>query len=211
MAGRFITLEGIEGVGKSTNLDFVAAFLAARGKRVMTTREPGGTPVGERLREVLLHSAPGTVPAVSELLMMFAARAAHLETVILPALARNDWVVCDRFTDAPFAYQGGGRGLADETIETLRSVVQGDFAPDLTILLDAPLEVSEARRTQRAARDRFEVEDPEFFGRVRARYLDIAAREPRRVVVVDAGRALEEVQAELAAALDSLLEKASKA
>jgi len=209
MAGKFITLEGIEGVGKSTNLDFVASYLGEHGKRVVTTREPGGTQVGERLRDVLLNSAQGSVPKTSELLMMFAARAAHLEEVILPALGRGDWVVCDRFTDATYAYQGGGRGLADETIATLQTIVQGEFEPDLTILLDAPIEVSEARRQERTQRDRFEVEEVEFFQRVRARYLKIAADDPGRVVIVDAARNLEQVQAKLRSVLEIMLDNTS--
>lgn len=207
MAGKFITLEGIEGVGKSTNVEFVARFLIEQGKSVVTTREPGGTQVGERLRDVLLNSAPGTVPHTSELLMMFAARAAHLEEVILPALARDTWVVCDRFTDATFAYQGGGRGLQDDVIEGLRSIVQGEFGPDLTILLDASVEVSEARRLERGQSDRFEIEQVEFFRRVRSKYLEIAKREPARVVTVDASRSLEEVQASLRSILEEILEK----
>ena len=207
MEGKFITLEGIEGVGKSTNLEFVANYLTERGKNVVTTREPGGTPVGEHLRDVLLNSAPGTVPETCELLMMFAARAAHLDEVIMPALKRGCWVVCDRFTDASYAYQGGGRGLADEVIDALRRIVQGDFRPDLTILLDAPLSVSIARRQDRGHSDRFEVEEAEFFQRVRSKYLEIAAREPERMVTVDASRNLEQVQSALRSVLELILDK----
>lgn len=206
MAGKFITLEGIEGVGKSTNLEFVATYLGDRGRSVVKTREPGGTPVGERLRDVLLNSPPGTVPETSELLMMFAARAAHLDDVIRPALARGDWVVCDRFTDATYAYQGGGRRISDEVIFELESIVQRGLTPDLTILLDAPLNVSETRRADRGQRDRFEVEEVEFFERVRAKYLEIAAREPERVVIVDAGRNLDQVQSALRSVLEILLD-----
>jgi len=206
MAGRFVTLEGIEGVGKSTNLEFVAAYLSERGKTVVTTREPGGTEVGERIRDVLLNSSVGTVPDTCELLLMFAARAAHLQQVILPALERGDWVVCDRFTDASFAYQGGGRGLPDDDIAALRTLVQHGVEPDLTILLDAPIEVSIERRRERAQSDRFEIEAVEFFGRVRSKYLEIAAREPARVVIVDASRNLEQVQAALRSVLEILLD-----
>ncbi|MFW2403177.1 MAG: dTMP kinase [Gammaproteobacteria bacterium] len=206
MTGKFITLEGIEGVGKSTNLDFVAGYLSDRGERVLTTREPGGTPIGERLRELLLDSERGSVPDTCELLMMFAARAAHVDKVIRPALAQGTWVICDRFTDATYAYQGGGRGIDDEPIDLLKSLVQGDFAPDLTILLDATLEVSEARRVERGHRDRFESEEVEFFQRVRSKYLEIAAREPERVVVIDASRNLEQVQGALTAVLEILLD-----
>ena len=205
MTGKFITLEGIEGLGKSTNLQFVTEYLRNRGKTVVTTREPGGTAVGERLRDVLLNSERGSVPDTCELLMMFAARDAHLEQVIRPALERGDWVVCDRFTDATFAYQGGGRGLADDVIESLQAIVQRGLTPDLTLLLDASIEVSEQRRIDRGHRDRFESEEIEFFQRVRARYLDIAATDPQRVRVVDAAQPLAEVQAVLATALEQIL------
>lgn len=206
MTGKFITLEGIEGVGKSTNLEFVAGYLADRGQRVITTREPGGTPVGERLRELLLDSEHGSVPDTCELLMMFAARAAHLEKIIRPALEQGIWVVCDRFTDATYAYQGGGRGFPDENIDLLKSLVQRDFEPDLTILLDASIDVSEARRKERGHRDRFESEEIEFFHRVRAKYLEIAEREPERVVIVDASRNLEQVQGALRSVFELLLD-----
>ena len=206
MTGKFITLEGIEGLGKSTNLQFVTEYLRNRGKTVVTTREPGGTPVGERLRDVLLNSERGSVPDTCELLMMFAARDAHLEQVIRPALERGDWVVCDRFTDATFAYQGGGRGLADDVIESLQAIVQRGLTPDLTLLLDASIEVSEQRRIDRGHRDRFESEEIDFFQRVRARYLAIAAADSQRVRVVDAAQPLAKVQAVLATALEQILE-----
>ena len=206
MTGKFITLEGIEGLGKSTNMGFVTDYLQTHGKTVVTTREPGGTPVGELLRDVLLNSERGSVPDTCELLMMFAARDAHLEQVIRPALARGDWVVCDRFTDATFAYQGGGRGLADDVIRSLQTIVQRGLAPDLTLLLDASLEVSEQRRIDRGHRDRFESEEVEFFRRVRAKYLDIAAADPQRITVVDAAESLAQVQSVLAKSLDQILE-----
>ncbi len=206
MKAKFITLEGIEGLGKSTNMSFVTDYLQQRGKTVVTTREPGGTPVGERLRDVLLNSEPGSVPDTCELLMMFAARDAHLEQVIRPALERGDWVVCDRFTDATFAYQGGGRGLADDVIRSLQTIVQRGLTPDLTLLLDASIEVSEQRRIDRGHRDRFESEEVEFFRRVRAKYLDIATADPQRVTVVDAAESLPRVQAALATSLNQLLE-----
>ena len=206
MTGKFITLEGIEGLGKSTNQQFVTEYLRNRGKTVVTTREPGGTPVGERLRDVLLNSERGSVPDTCELLMMFAARDAHLEQVIRPALDRGDWVVCDRFTDATFAYQGGGRGLAADVIESLQAIVQRGLTPDLTLLLDASIEVSEQRRIDRGHRDRFESEEIEFFQRVRARYLAIAAADSQRVRVVDAAQPLAKVQAVLATALEQILE-----
>ncbi len=206
MTGKFITLEGIEGVGKSTNLEFVAGYLSDRGQRVLTTREPGGTPIGERLRGLLLDSERGSIPDTCELLMMFAARAAHIEKVIRPALEQGIWVVCDRFTDASYAYQGGGRGIDDEPIDLLKSLVQGGFAPNLTILLDATIEVSEARRVERGHRDRFESEEIEFFQRVRSKYLEIAKREPERVVIIDASRNLEQVQGALRSVLEIILD-----
>ena len=206
MTGKFITLEGIEGLGKSTNMGFVTDYLQTHGKTVVTTREPGGTPVGELLRDVLLNSERGSVPDTCELLMMFAARDAHLEQVIRPALARGDWVVCDRFTDATFAYQGGGRGLADDVIRSLQTIVQRGLAPDLTLLLDASIEVSEQRRIDRGHRDRFESEEVEFLRRVRAKYLDIAAADPQRITVVDAAESLAQVQSVLAKSLDQILE-----
>lgn len=205
MKGKFITLEGIEGLGKSTNLEFVSEHLRQRGKTVVTTREPGGTPIGEHLRDVLLNSERGSVPDTCELLMMFAARDVHLEQVIRPALERGEWVVCDRFTDATYAYQGGGRGLADAVIESLQTIVQRGLQPDLTILLDASIEVSEQRRIDRGHRDRFESEEVEFFHRVRAKYLELAAADPQRVTVVDAAQSLSQVQAVLAATLDQIL------
>jgi len=204
--GKFITLEGIEAVGKSTNLEFVAGLLRARGLTVLTTREPGGTRIGEQLRDVLLNSEQGSVPDTVELLLMFAARAAHLQQVIWPALARGDWVVCDRFTDASYAYQGGGRGLDDTTIDALREIVQGDFAPDLTVLLDASLAATEARRESRGSTDRFEVEQADFFNRVRTKYLQIAEREPARVIVVDASVTLEAVQSVLRSVVEQFLD-----
>lgn len=201
-SGKFITIEGIEGVGKSTNLAFVADHLRDRGLCVVTTREPGGTPVAEQIRAILLDSPRGSIPDLSELLLMFAARSSHLEALIRPALAAGKWVVCDRFTDASFAYQGGGRGLPDAVIQKLQSIVQGGLQPDLTILLDASLEVSTARRLQRGQVDRFEAEEIDFFRRVQSRYRDIARREPGRIVVIDAGQALAAVQAALARTLD---------
>ncbi len=202
--GRFITLEGIEGVGKSTNLEFVAGYLAQRGRRVVVTREPGGTPLGERIRELLLDPVT-SLPPMSELLLMFAARAAHLEQVVRPALAGGEWVVCDRFTDATYAYQGGGRGLPAQKIQWLEQIVQGELRPDLTILLDASPQVARQRQTGRGAPDRFEREAEAFFARVRATYLMRARAEPGRFRVIGADRALGEVRADLRQALDTFL------
>lgn len=203
-AGRFITLEGIEGVGKSTNLAFVADVLRQRGRRVVVTREPGGTPLGEELRSLLLR--PGMrVDAIAEVLLVFAARATHLDQIIRPALAAGCWVLSDRFTDATYAYQGGGRGVPTDVISDLERLVQGGLRPDLTLLLDAPLAVADARQQARTRRDRFEREDAEFFRRVREAYLALAAREPARIRVIDAALSLADVQALLTAELDGFL------
>lgn len=194
--GRLITLEGIEGVGKSTHVAFVAGVLREAGHAVVVTREPGGVPLGERIRDVLL-SASEAVPPMTELLLMFAARAAHLEQLVLPALERGEWVVCDRFTDASYAYQGAGRGLGAEAVGVLETLVQGAFRPDLTLLLDADWSVTRDRRARRGVSDRFELEGEAFLGRVRAEYLRRAAAEPARVRVVDASRDVAAVQAGL--------------
>jgi dTMP kinase len=190
--GRFITLEGIEGAGKSTVAAALAAALRAHGLTVVATREPGGTPLAERLREVVLQRGTERIAPEAETLLMFAARAVHVENLIPPALARGEWVICDRYTDATRAYQGGGRGVSASFIETLSGEVLGGFTPDLTLLLDLPvmtgLERAHARR--RAAGDgdvdRFESETVAFFDRVRARYLEIATADPGRVRVLDA-------------------------
>ncbi len=203
--GRFITLEGIEGVGKSTNLAFVANYLRRAGKTVIMTREPGGVPVAERIRDVLLTTDREPVPPLSELLLMFAARAAHLAQLIRPELDRGHWVVCDRFTDASYAYQGGGRGLPAHAIAELEALVQGALRPDLTLLLDADWNSTLERRDHRGAHDRFEREGPEFFGRVRNAYLERARNDPRRIRVIDASRAVEAVQADIGAALADFL------
>ncbi len=202
-SGRFITVEGIEGVGKSTNLSFVANELRRAGHAVVESREPGGTALGERIRDLLLSPDTRIAP-LTELLLMFAARAAHLDEVIRPALLSGKWVVCDRFTDASHAYQGGGRGLPAATIDTLASLVQGDLRPDLTLLLDAPLKVAEERQAGRGHRDRFEQESLAFFGRVQKAYLDLAAREPGRVRLIDAGRPLAVVQDDIRRVLAEL-------
>lgn len=184
MHGKFITLEGIDGAGKSTHLTHLVDFLRAAGKTVVTTREPGGTALGEKLRDLLLHHP---MHLETEALLMFAARRQHLEELILPALARGDWVVSDRFTDASFAYQGGGRGLAWERLQTLETWVQGDFQPDLTLLFDLPPAVARARQVAMGtAPDRFEREEQAFFERVRAAYLRRATREPQRIRCLDA-------------------------
>lgn len=190
--GLFITLEGIEGSGKSTLTAGLAAALRARGIPVVTTREPGGTPLAERLREVVLQRGEERLSPQAETLLMFAARAVHIDNLVQPALARGEWVLCDRYTDATRAYQGGGRGVSRDFIESLSREVLGGLTPDLTLLLDLPVETglqrAHARRKARDedAPDRFESETVAFFERVRARYLDIAASEPQRVRVLDA-------------------------
>jgi dTMP kinase len=212
--GKFITIEGGEGVGKSTQIAALRAMIAshsAGGKQVevVLTREPGGTARADRIRELLLTRGDEPMPVMCELLLMFAARSTHIENVIRPALERGQWVVCDRFTDSTYAYQGGGRGVAQEHIETLERLVQGSLRPDLTVLLDAPVEVGAARVDARAvagdARDRFESEQHAFFERVRAAYLERARREPQRFVVVDGTAARDVVSAAILAAVRSRL------
>jgi dTMP kinase len=200
--GRFITLEGLEGSGKSTQIKLLRDHLASTGRNVLVTREPGGTPLAERLREVVLHAGDETLSAESELLVMFAARSVHLDSLVRPALERGDWVLCDRFIDATYAYQGAGRGIAEEHIRALEALVQRGLQPDLTLLLDVPVDVGlERARARRgsAAADRFEREGREFFERVRAKLLDIARAEPRRVRVIDANRPVARVAGEIAA------------
>ncbi|MFG6137506.1 dTMP kinase [Halomonas sp. B23F22_10] len=210
--GRFITLEGGEGVGKSTNLAWVAEHLEARGLEVVRTREPGGTPRAEAIRGLLLDPASDEpLDDDAELLLVFAARAQHLARVVRPALERGAWVVCDRFTDATFAYQGGGRGISAERITELEAFVQQGLQPDLTLLLDMPMVAAQRRlegRLERSGgqRDRFERERAEFFEAVRQAYLARAAAAPERIAVVDADRALADVQAELGRRLDAHLE-----
>lgn len=195
--GRFITLEGCEGVGKSTNLALVCETLREQGIEVVATREPGGTPRAEAIRELLLD--PGEQEPLAddaELLLIFAARAQHLERKIRPALARGAWVVCDRFTDATFAYQGGGRGIDESDIATLETLVQRGLQPDLTLLLDMPVDAARERVVARGNDpDRFERERGDFFAAVRENYLKRAADQPQRFAVVDASQSLEAVQA----------------
>ncbi|CAM3432494.1 MULTISPECIES: dTMP kinase [Halomonas] len=205
--GRFITLEGGEGVGKSTNVGFVAECLETQGLEVVRTREPGGTERGEAMRALLLDPAPlEPLHVDAELLLMFAARAQHLAEKILPALARGAWVVCDRFTDATFAYQGGGRGIPVERIAVLEAFVQQGLAPDLTLLLDMPEAAAKQRlesrlRDRSEQRDRFEQEHVNFFQAVRSAYLARAEQAPERFAVIDAQHTLENVQAQIRQAL----------
>ncbi|MGB7481463.1 MAG: dTMP kinase [Burkholderiaceae bacterium] len=194
MPGKFITFEGIDGAGKSTHIEFVAGLLRARGKTVVTTREPGGTVLGERLRELLLHQP---MHLETEALLMFAARREHLAEVIEPALARGDWVISDRFTDASFAYQGGGRHLGRAKLETLEQWVHPALQPDLTLLFDVPPQVARERLAAARAPDKFEREQGEFFAATRAEYLRRAAEFPQRFRVIDATRPIVEIQKEL--------------
>ena len=202
--GKFITLEGTEGVGKTTNLTFIQEWLEQKNVPLIVTREPGGTPLAEELREMLLRKRDEPVDASAELLMVFAARAQHLNQVIRPALERGEWVLCDRFTDATYAYQGAGRGLSLEMIETLENLVQEELRPDLTIVLDIDVETGLARASDRAALDRFESEAVEFFHRVRGGYRTRVAQQPDRYRVIDAGQNLKAVQSDVSAVLEQL-------
>ncbi|WP_296060020.1 dTMP kinase [uncultured Amphritea sp.] len=205
--GRFITLEGTEGVGKSTNLRFIESVLRQHQISYQLTREPGGTPLAEEVRELLLANRDEDVADDAELLLVFAARAQHLARVIRPTLAEGRWVLCDRFTDATFAYQGGGRGLSKEMISQLEAMVQRGLQPDLTILLDLPVEIGLARASQRGDLDRFENERVAFFDQVRNAYLERAAADPERFAVIDASGTLEQVQQQIAAVLERYLQE----
>ena len=206
MTARFITLEGIEGAGKSTVAKFVLSWLARQQLPGRLTREPGGTPLAERLRQLVLEPGAESLSPVAETLLMFAARDLHLQGVIRPALARGEWVVCDRFTDATRAYQGSGRGVDADLIESLAQAVHGGLAPDCTLLLDVPVSVGLARARGRAggSTDRFEAETTAFFERVRAGYLELARREPQRFQVIDAAAPLERVEAQVEGVLEDL-------
>ena len=205
--GHFITIEGIEGAGKSTCMQVLEQRLGELELPFIATREPGGTPLGEALRALLLGHQHDGMAHDTELLLMFAARAEHLRNKIEPALANGTWVLCDRFTDATYAYQGGGRGLSRERIAALETWVQGRRRPDLTFLLDVPVDVGLERAGRRSAPDRFEQEEQRFHERVRQAYLDIAAAAPRRVRVIDATRPADVVAAKLVALLDRYVER----
>ncbi len=205
-AGRFVTLEGIEGAGKSTIARYVGEWLAAEGAAVRLTREPGGTPLAERVRQIVLERGVEPLSAVTETLLMFAARALHVENVIFPALRQGQWVVCDRFTDATRAYQGSGRGVDAALIDALAQAVHSQLTPDCTLLLDLPVAAGLSRARARGAggADRFEAETVDFFERVRAGYLALAHREPGRIHVIDATAPLSEVQRRVAGILTGL-------
>ena len=195
--GKFISIEGVEGVGKSTSIEAIKKFLEVKKIDFVVTREPGGTVLSEKIRELLLQvnsEAPG---GMSELLLIFASRAQHLEKVIRPALENGIWIICDRFTDATYAYQGGGRGLKTSVIAELESMVQGELRPDLTIILDLDPETGLARAKERGELDRFENEKDEFFNKVRSAYLDIARSNPDRCFVIDASQNIEQVSSDI--------------
>ncbi|TXL18430.1 dTMP kinase [Methylococcaceae bacterium HT3] len=197
MSARFITLEGGEGVGKTTNIAYIQSLLKSENIPLVLTREPGGTALAENIRQLLLDKEQEAIAEQTELLMMFAARAQHIKHVIKPALDRGDWVLCDRFTDATYAYQGGGRNMDLSTIQWLENFVQADLRPDLTLLLDAPIEFGMQRAQQRGKLDRFESEKMAFFDKVRQVYLSIAEQQPKRVKIVDATQSLDNVQSQI--------------
>jgi len=200
--GKFITVEGIEGTGKSTNIDFLTSLIEKNGVEVLRTREPGGTPMAETIRQLLLDHDQETLPEIAELLLFFASRSLHLRNAIVPALEAGKWVVCDRFTDASRAYQGSGRGLDMDRIEQLAEWVQEGMEPDLTILLDAPAEIGMQRAADRGAGDRMDSQELSFYRRVREGYLGLAEQHPARFAVVDASRSLAQVQASIKAEVD---------
>jgi dTMP kinase len=200
--GKFITFEGIDGAGKSTHIGFVADFLASRGKTVVSSREPGGTALGERLRELLLHEK---MHLETEALLMFASRREHIAQVIEPGIARGHWVLSDRFTDASFAYQSGGRGMDRAKMEALEHWVHPQLQPDLTLLFDVPLDVARERLDATRTLDKFEQEQTDFFSRCRTEYLRRAAQDPARIAVIDSTRSIEQTRASIAEALERLL------
>lgn len=203
--GKFITLEGGEGVGKSTNLAFIKKYLQQHNISVVVTREPGGTVLAEKLRQLLLDKSSEVISDQAELLMVFAARAQHIKHVIEPALAKGEWVLCDRFTDATYAYQGGGRNMRISAIEWLENMVQGNLRPDLTLLLDAPVEIGMERARSRAAFDRFESEKISFFEQVRRAYLLQAELNPERIKLIKANQPLVDVQRALIEIISTFL------
>lgn len=200
--GKFISFEGIDGAGKSTHIAFVVAYLESVGKRVVSSREPGGTSLGEKLRDLLLHEK---MHLETEALLMFASRREHLAQVIEPAMARGDWVISDRFTDASFAYQGGGRGLDRAKMETLEHWVHPALQPDLTLLFDVPLDVARARLDATRTLDKFEQEQADFFSACRNEYLRRAAQFPERIVVIDSTRSIADIRADITSILQKLL------
>ncbi len=205
--GLFITLEGGEGAGKSTQMTYVEECLKKAGKTVRVTREPGGTALSETIRELLLDHRQMAMDADTELLLMFAARAQHIAELIRPTLDAGQWVLCDRFTDATYAYQGGGRGIDLKRIALLEDWVQGELRPDLTLLLDLPIEVGMSRAGERGELDRFEREQQDFFERVRRSYLELAEQQPGRYRIIDASQDIVQVKAQIDAVLAPILEE----
>ena len=208
MSGLFITIEGIECVGKSTNAKFISDLLNKKDIKTHVTREPGGTALGEKIRKILLFEQNDSISPLGELLLLFAAREKHINEVIKPNLEQGKWVISDRFTDASFAYQGFGRGLGFDQVNQLKQIIQNDFDPDLTFLLDAPIDVIKSRRKLNP-NDRFESEDRQFFERVRQGYLQLASVFGDRVKIIDATQSIEQVQAEIQSYLLDFIETTS--
>ena len=202
--GKFITIDGVEGAGKSTQITFICDYLKAKGVKVILTREPGGTDVGEKIRTLLLSNSTGKMHADTELMLMFAARNEHIQNKIMPALGRGDWVLSDRFTDASYAYQGGGRGLDVERIAQLEQWVLQDFTPDMTLLLDVPVEIGMSRVESRGKKDRIELEATDFFNRVRQAYIDRSEQFPERIKLIDSSQTVEHTKQQIKVVLDSL-------
>ncbi|MFL2499424.1 MAG: dTMP kinase [Porticoccaceae bacterium] len=205
MRGRFITIEGTEGVGKTTNIEYIKQWLDTNHISFVSTREPGGTPLAEEIRELLLANREEKVCSKAELLMMFAGRAQHIDQVIEPQLAAGNWVLCDRFTDATYAYQGAGREMGNELIASLETMVHASMRPDLTLVLDVPVELGLERAGKRSEPDRFELEKTDFFNRVRNAYLSMAQQNPQRYKIIDASKTLEFVQQQIAYTLNNFL------
>jgi dTMP kinase len=204
--GKFISIEGTEGAGKSTALDYIANYLTEAGLKVVLTREPGGTSVSEEIRKLLLHSQSETIPPITELLLMFASRAQHLEHCIVPALTQGTWVVSDRYVDASYAYQGGGRGISAQDIQCLDKLVVGNWYPDLTLLLDIPADLGMRRTEKRGIeKDRIEQERMDFFERVRRVYLNRATENPQRIKIIDASQPVSAVQDQIHRVLDHFM------
>ena len=208
MSGLFITIEGIECVGKSTNAKFISDLLNKKNIKTHVTREPGGTSLGEKIRQILLFEQNDSISPLGELLLLFAAREKHINEVIKPNLEQGKWVISDRFTDASFAYQGFGRGLGFDQVNQLKQIIQKNFDPDLTFLLDAPIDVIKSRRKLNP-NDRFESEDREFFERVRQGYLELASVFEDRVIIIDATQPIEQVQSEIQSCLLDFIGKTS--
>ncbi len=202
--GKFITIDGVEGAGKSTQITFICEYLKAKGVDVILTREPGGTDVGEKIRTLLLSNTTGKMHSDTELMLMFAARNEHIQNKIMPALKQGDWVLSDRFTDASYAYQGGGRGLDVSRIAQLEQWVSQDFTPDMTLLLDVPVEIGMSRVESRGKKDRIELEDTDFFNRVRQAYIDRSEQFPERIKLIDSSQTVGHTKQQIKVILDSL-------